>query len=82
MGLENIPWLLAKEPPGFYFGLMLAKFRPPHVPRESLNTGTMWFVHSCIAMISPIGVWLARPWVMAGLHAPGSLKAARGEAKP
>jgi hypothetical protein len=28
----------------------------------------MWFIYGCIAMLSPIGLWLARKWVMAGLH--------------
>jgi hypothetical protein len=27
----------------------------------------MWLIYGCIAMTSPIGLWLARKWVMAGL---------------
>jgi hypothetical protein len=68
MGLANIPWLLAKGTTGFYSGLMLQNYCPEGVPAAQLDTGTMWFWYGCIAMTSPIGLWLARKWVMAGLH--------------
>jgi MFS family permease len=68
MGLAQIPWLLAKGTTGFYSGLMLQQYCPEKTPVDQLNTGTMWFWYSCIAMMSPIGLWLARKWVMAGLH--------------
>ena len=68
MGLANIPWLLAKGTTGFYSGLMLSRFCPANVPRELLHTETLWLVYACIAMASPIGLWLARKWVMAGLY--------------
>lgn len=68
MGLANIPWLLAKGTTGFYSGLMMKNYCPEGVPAAQLNTGTMWFWYGCIAMASPIGLWLARKWVMAGLH--------------
>ena len=66
MGLANIPWLLAKGTTGFYSGLMLAKYCPP-LPAPQ-HTSTLWFFYGCIAMLSPIGLWMARKWVMAGLH--------------
>jgi len=68
MGLAQIPWLLAKGTTGFYSGWMLATYCPDKTPLADLHTGTMWFVYSCIAMLSPIGLWLARKWVMAGMH--------------
>jgi POT family proton-dependent oligopeptide transporter len=68
MGLANIPWLLAKGTTGLYSGYMLATFCPDKTPPEQLHTGTMWFIYGCIAMASPIGLLLARRWVMAGLH--------------
>ena len=68
MGLANIPWLLAKGTTGLYSGLLLSKFCPDNVPRDQLHTGTMWFIYGCIAVASPIGLLLARKWVMAGLH--------------
>jgi proton-dependent oligopeptide transporter, POT family len=68
MGLANVPWLLAKGTTGFYSGWMLATFCPKGAPVDQLRTGTMWFVYGCIAMLSPLGLWLARKWVMSGLH--------------
>lgn len=68
MGLANIPWLLAKGTTGFYSGILLSEYVPANTPAEQLHTGTLWFIYGCIAMTSPIGLWLARKWVMAGLH--------------
>lgn len=68
MGLAQIPWLLAKGTTGFYSGSMLAHYCPAGVPPAQLQTGTLWFVYGCIALLSPLGLWLARRWVMVGLH--------------
>jgi proton-dependent oligopeptide transporter, POT family len=68
MGLANIPWLLAKGTTGFYSGIMLATYVPGSLPPREMRTGTLWFIYGCIAMMSPIGLWLARKWVMKGLH--------------
>ncbi|MEK7708072.1 MAG: MFS transporter [Verrucomicrobiota bacterium] len=68
MGLANIPWLLAKGTTGFYSGWMLANYCPDKTPPAELHTGTMWLIYSFIAMSSPLGLWLARKWVMAGFH--------------
>jgi proton-dependent oligopeptide transporter, POT family len=68
MGLANIPWLLAKGTTGLYSGYLLARLCPANTPAEHLHTGTLWLVYGSIAMISPIGLWLARNWVQSGLH--------------
>lgn len=68
MGLANIPWLLAKGTTGFYSGWMLAHYCPDKTPPAELHTGTMWLIYSFIALSSPLGLWLARKWVMAGFH--------------
>jgi POT family proton-dependent oligopeptide transporter len=68
MGLANIPWLLAKTTTGFYSGWMLNHYCPAGVPREQLHTQRMWFIYGCIAIASPLGLWMARKWVMAGLY--------------
>ena len=67
MGLASVPWLLAKGTTGLYSGWMLSRFCPEGTPREMLRTGMMWLIYGCIAMASPIGLWLARKWVMAGM---------------
>jgi proton-dependent oligopeptide transporter, POT family len=69
MGLANVPWLLAKGTTGLYSGMLLATYVPGNTPQSELETGTLWFIYGCIAMLSPLGLWLARKWVMAGLHA-------------
>ncbi len=80
MGLAQIPWLLAKGTTGFYSGYLLATYCPPKIPPEQLHTGTLWFIYGCIAMSSPIGLWLARRWVMAGLHTVGGNQPAAADA--
>ena len=69
MGLAQIPWLLAKATTGLYSGLVLARYCPEDLPPESLDTGTMWLIYGFVAMSTPIGLWLARGWVMKGLDA-------------
>lgn len=66
MGLANVPWLLAKGTTGFYSGYLLATYVPDKVPVEHLQTGKLWAIYGCIAMLSPLGLWLGRHWVMAG----------------
>jgi proton-dependent oligopeptide transporter, POT family len=68
MGLAQVPWLLAKGTTGLYSGFLLAAYCPPNTPPERLQTGTLWFIYGCIAMSTPVGLWLARRWVMSGLH--------------
>ncbi len=69
MGLAQIPWLLAKGTTGFYSGYVLSRYCPEGVPPAEQQTGTMWLLYGSIAMASPVGLWLARKWVRAGLHA-------------
>lgn len=80
MGLANIPWLLAKATTGIYSGWMLATYCPEDVPKESLDTSTMWLIYGVIAMTTPIGLWLARRWVMSGLDGNSDADAGASEA--
>jgi hypothetical protein len=68
MGLAQIPWLLAKGTTGLYSGYLLATFCPPGAAPERLQSGTLWLVYGCVAMTSPLGLWLARHWVARGLR--------------
>ena len=68
MGLANVPWLLAKGTTGLYSGYLLATFCPKHSPPAQMHTGTLWLIYACIAMTSPIGLWLGRNWVHRGLR--------------
>ncbi len=76
MGLANIPWLLAKVTTGFYSGYLLNKYCAEGVPQEALQTESLWFTYGCIAMTSPIGLFLARKWVMSGFSDVGGAKPA------
>lgn len=69
MGLANIPWLLAKGTTGFYSGFMLATYCPEGAAPAEMRTGVMWGIYGCIAMLSPLGLFLARNWVRKGMHA-------------
>jgi len=64
MAAANIPWLLAKFTTGLYAGWMLDRFCPATGERR---TDILWGVYGAIALISPIGLWLARDWLKAGL---------------
>ena len=70
-------WVWPKYPgcwprgrPGFYSGLLLAKYCPANTPPADLHTDTLWLIYAAIAMTSPLGLWLARGWVQRGLHNP------------
>jgi hypothetical protein len=65
MAAANIPWLIAKVGVGLYAGWMLEVFCPVSGPQHA---GAMWAINGAIALISPIGLWLARDWLRAGLH--------------
>jgi proton-dependent oligopeptide transporter, POT family len=65
MGLAGIPWFLAKMTTGLYSGMMIDRFLPKTGPQDS---GTMWLIYGCIAMISPIGLILGKRWVQKGVH--------------
>jgi MFS family permease len=64
MGLSLIPWLLAKSTTGLYSGAMLGHFVPEKGPQ---NSGMLWLIYGLIGCTTPIGLMLARSWVMKGL---------------
>jgi MFS family permease len=68
MGLAQVPWLLAKGTTGLYSGFMLSRYCPDGAAPEQMQTGTLWFIYGVIAMTTPLGLWLARKWVMSGFH--------------
>lgn len=64
MGIANLPWFVAKTTTGFYSGWILERFCPKDGPQ---NTGTMWMIYGLIALASPLGLMLARKWVLGGM---------------
>lgn len=73
MGLANIPWLLAKGTTGLYSGYLLERYCPEQGAKD---TATLWLIYGAIASISPIGLVIARRWVMTGMKAKADADAA------
>lgn len=66
MGVGQFPWFLTKVITGFYSGWFLLKYCPLGVSPSEMSTGSMWFIYGMIAIVSPIGLILARKWMMKG----------------
>ncbi len=66
MGVGQFPWFLTKVITGFYSGWFLMKYVPLNTPPEEMNSGIMWFYYGLIALITPIGLILAKKWMMKG----------------
>ncbi|MBP1679047.1 MAG: major facilitator superfamily 1 [Bacteroidetes bacterium] len=66
MGIGQFPWFLTKVVTSLYSGWFLSTYCPAGVPPEALQTETMWFIYGLIALVTPIGLVLARPWMIKG----------------
>jgi proton-dependent oligopeptide transporter, POT family len=63
MGIGQFPWFMTKMITSFYSGWFLIHFCPDGVSPDQLNTETMWFIYACIAMATPIALFLAKGWM-------------------
>jgi POT family proton-dependent oligopeptide transporter len=63
MGIGQFPWFLTKVITSLYSGWFLMHYCPSGVPASQMNTEMLWFIYGCIAIISPIGLVLARSWM-------------------
>lgn len=68
MGLGQFPWFLTKVVTSLYAGWFLMKYCPDDSPMADLDTETMWLIYGCIAMISPVALFLARDWMRKGFR--------------
>ena len=66
MGIGQFPWFLTKVVTSLYSGWFLMHYAPEGVPPSQMSTETMWFIYGCIAMISSLGLFLARGWMIKG----------------
>ncbi len=66
MGIGQFPWFLTKVITAMYAGWFLMKYCPEGVPPSQMNTETMWFIYGLIAMVSPLGLWLGKNWMIKG----------------
>ncbi len=67
MGIGQFPWFLTKFITSLYSGWFLSQYCPNGLPPEQLNTGFMWLIYGCIAIASPIMLFLAKGWIGASL---------------
>ena len=63
VGIGQLPWFLTKLLTGLYAGWFLQRYCPADGPRD---TATMWLIYACIAMVSPIALFLTRNWLRGG----------------
>ncbi len=66
MGIGQFPWFLTKVVTSLYSGWFLMHYAPEGLPPEQMNTEMMWLIYGFIAIISPIGLVLARKWMIKG----------------
>lgn len=68
MGIGQFPWFLTKFCTGLYSGYFVAKYIPQPETGLAANSETMWLIYAFIAMISPIGLILAKGWMEKGMR--------------
>lgn len=66
MGIGQFPWFLTKVITSLYSGWFLMHYCPEGVSPDKMNTQFMWFIYGLIAVISPIGLIIARKWMIKG----------------
>lgn len=66
MGIGQFPWFLTKIITSLYSGWFLMNYCPADTPPTEMNTQMMWLIYGFIAIISPIGLFLAKGWMMKG----------------
>jgi MFS family permease len=66
MGIGQFPWFLTKVITSLYSGWFLMNYAPSDTLPSEMNTETMWFIYGLIAIVSPIGLFLARKWMRKG----------------
>ncbi|MBQ9393936.1 MAG: MFS transporter [Proteobacteria bacterium] len=65
VGIANLPWFLTKFIVGLYVGFFMEDFIPDikEHPELTQNPESMWFIFACIAMVTPVALFLARKWM-------------------
>ncbi|MBN2349067.1 MAG: MFS transporter [Bacteroidales bacterium] len=64
MGIGQFPWFLTKILTALYSGWFLTQYCPMDTPPVEMHTEFMWLIYGAIAVISPIGLLLARKWMI------------------
>jgi POT family proton-dependent oligopeptide transporter len=64
MGIGQFPWFLTKVVTSLYSGWFLSRYCPSGVPPAEMHTEFMWLVYGFIAVMTPVGLLLARKWML------------------
>lgn len=68
MGIGQLPWFLTKVLTGLYSGYFVSIYVPRPDSGLTGDSGTMWFIYGLIAIVSPIGLVLAKKWMQKGMR--------------
>lgn len=66
MGIGQFPWFLTKIITSLYSGWFLMQYCPEGTLPQNMNTEMMWLIYGFIAIISPVGLFLAKNWMIKG----------------
>lgn len=66
MGIGQFPWFLTKVITSLYSGYFLMEYCPIDTLPANMNTEYMWLIYGVIAMVSPVGLLLAKGWMQKG----------------
>ena len=69
MGIGQFPWFLTKVITSLYSGWFLMQYVPMNTPADQMNPQMMWLIYGIIAMVSPIGLILAKGWMGKAMEA-------------
>lgn len=69
MGVAQFPWFLTKLLTGMYSGWFLSHFCPAEGAQD---TRTMWAIYAGIAILSAVGLLLAKGWIGKDISARGN----------
>jgi len=72
MGIGQFPWFLTKVVTSLYSGWFLMNYCPEDLAPAQMNTEMMWLIYGFIAIISPIGLFLAKGWMSKGFKTKNS----------
>lgn len=64
IGIAQLPWFLTKFIVGLYVGHFMQMYMPDPstAPDVVQHPEQMWFIFACVAVISPVALFLARHW--------------------
>lgn len=66
MGIGQFPWFLTKFITSLYSGWFLSQYCPIDTLPDNMNTEMMWLIYGFVAILSPVGLLLARKWMIKG----------------